>query len=81
MWINKVQPPKFTESTFIQTFCFQLLFQLLQELFTVGGTVFSVLLKFYDIAPHKPVTGSKGKVYSVCGLCLQRVLYRADMFY
>ena len=32
-------------------------------------------------ATHKPVTGSKGKVYSMCGLCLQRVLYRADMFY
>ena len=35
----------------------------------------------YNIATHKPVTGSKGKVYSMCGLCLQRVLYRADMFY
>ena len=38
------------------------------------------LFKLHDIATHKPVTGSKGEVYSVCGLCLQRVLYRADMF-
>ena len=38
-------------------------------------------LDVYKRQAHKPVTGSKGKVYSVCGLCLQRVLYRADMFY
>ena len=78
--INKVQPSKLSESTFIQTFCIQPLFQLFQQLFTVGCTVFSVLLKFHNIATHKPVTGSKGKVYSVCGLCLQRVLYRVDMW-
>ena len=44
MWINKIQPPKFTESTFIQPFCFQSLFQLLQQLFTVGGAAASSMI-------------------------------------
>ena len=28
------------------------------------------MVDYHDIATHKPVTGSKGKVYSMCGLSL-----------
>ena len=79
--INEVQPPELTKPALVQSFDIQPLFQFLQQLLAVCGTVFTVLLKLHDIAAHEPVAGSQSEVYSVCGLCLQRALYRADMFY
>ena len=81
LWINEVQPPELTKPALVQSFDIQPLFQFLQQLFAVCGTVFTVLLKLHDIAAHEPIAGSQGEVYSVCGLRLQRALYRADMFY
>lgn len=73
MRINEVQPPELTKPALVQSFDIQPLFQFLQQLLAVCGTVFTVLLKLHDIAAHEPVAGSQSEVYSVCG-CACNVL-------